>query len=293
MSALDAEQAIADPLWTAADSITGTRRRRAPTLFWLAPLWLLVVVVLAALADVLPFVQDPYEIDPLFAKESPSSAHWFGTDDLGRDIFSRCVHGAQASLVISFSALAIGLVIGGLLGLVAGYYRGVFAAVIMTATDIVLAFPGLVLLLAILTFVGQSTRNVALALGLFAIPGFVRITRANTLLYSERLFVLAARTMGARDGRIVFREILPNLAPPLAGISLIVLGILIIAEGGLSFLGLGVPLPQPTWGGMIAAGLPDLEIAPWITLAPCLTVLSFNLCGERLRRHFELRESRA
>ena len=186
---------------------------------------------------------------------------------------------------------------GGFFGLLAGYYRGIFASVVLTVTDIVLAFPGLVLLLAVLTFIGQSTRNVTLALGLFAIPGFVRVTRANTLLYSERLFVLAARTMGAKDGRILLREVLPNLLPPLAGISLIVMGILVIAEGGLSFLGLGVPLPEPTWGGMVAAGLPVLEEAPWITIAPCLvifmTVLSLNLCGEKLRQRFETRESRA
>jgi peptide/nickel transport system permease protein len=273
------------------------RRRFPATGIAIACAWLLVVALLAIFANVLPFVQDPYAIDPLNGKAGPSLAHWFGTDALGRDTFARCVYGARTTFLITLCALGIALLVGGTLGMLVGYYRGRLETGVMTLTDIVLAFPGIVLLLGVLTFMGQSVRNVTLALALLATPGLVRVTRANTLRYGDRLFVLAARTLGASDRRIIVREILPNIVPPIAGLALVILGVLVIAEGGLSFLGLGVPLPRPTWGGMIAAGIPDLQVAPMMTFFPAgvlfLTVLSFNILGEALRSRFEGGESRA
>jgi len=275
-----------------------TRRRRlAPggLGLWISVAWLVLVVALALLASVLP-LQDPYVIDAFSAKQSPSRDHLMGTDNLGRDMLSRTVFGARSTFVVAFSALGISLLVGGLVGLLAGYYRGAFESVALILTDTMLAFPGLVLLLTVLTFLGQSTRNVTLALALFVIPGFVRISRASTMQYSERLFVLAARTLGARSPRIIVREIVPNMAAPLIGISFLVLGILVIAEGGLSFLGLGVPPPSPTWGGMISAGLVDLESAPHIIFGPAIvlfvTVLAFNVLGEYVRGRLETKESR-
>lgn len=263
---------------------------------WVAAAWLLLVAVLAIFASLLPWLPDPYEIDPYAIRESPSLAHPMGTDNLGRDILSRCIYGARSTAVVAFSALAIGLVVGGGIGMLAGYFRGKFESIVLAVTDVLLAFPGLILMLAILSFIGQSTRNVALVLGLSVIPGFIRIVRASTIQVNERLFVLSARTLGASHGRVVLREIAPNIAPPIAGISLLVLGVIVVAEGGLGFLGLGVPLPTPTWGGMIAGGLPDIETSPHITFMPAavlfVTVLAFNVLGERLRIALEPRESR-
>jgi peptide/nickel transport system permease protein len=293
MTTVDAGTVATGP---APDS--AVRRRRFLTVGTSVAIgWLVLVALLAAFANVLPFVQDPYAIDPLNSKAGPSLAHWFGTDALGRDTFSRCVFGARTTFLITLSALSLALLIGGSLGMLVGYFRGHLETGVMTLTDIILAFPGIVLLLGVLTFMGQSVRNVTLALALLATPGLIRVTRANTLRYGDRLFVLAARTLGASDPRILVREILPNIIPPIAGLALVILGVLVIAEGGLSFLGLGVPLPRPTWGGMIAAGLPDLQVAPLITFFPAgvlfLTVLSFNLLGEALRGRFEGQESRA
>ena len=297
MTSLDFEGVVGETSPSAASTAEAAKRQRVTVAMALAIGWLLLVVLLAIFANLLPFLDDPYAIDPLNARAGPSAAHWFGLDALGRDIFTRCVYGARTSFVVTASALGIALVIGGALGMAVGYFRGVLESIVMTATDIVLAFPGIVLLLGILTFMGQSERNVALALALFATPGIIRVARANTLLYSERLFVTAARTLGASDLRIITREILPNIAPPIAAISLIILGILVIAEGGLSFLGLGVPLPRPTWGGMIASGIPDLQSWPLITLLPALTlfltVLAFNVLGDELRARFETKQSKA
>jgi peptide/nickel transport system permease protein len=281
-----------------ASPLAAVPRRHTPGVeVLLSTAWLLVVFVFTVAGRHMPGVGDPYAIDPLHAKAAPSWAHLFGTDDLGRDIFTRCVMGARTSFVVTLSALGLALLVGGALGTLVGYYRGLLETVVMTVADVVLAFPGLILLLGVVTFMGQSVRNVSLALALLITPGFIRIIRANTIRYTERLFVLSARTLGAGDLRIIRREILPNILPPIAGIALIFLGVLVLAEGGLSFLGLGVPLPRPTWGGMIASGLPDLETSPLITFLPAavlfLTVLSFNLLGDALRRHYEIGESRA
>jgi peptide/nickel transport system permease protein len=297
VTSLDFEGVVGETSPGAASAAEGTRRQRITVAMALAVAWLLLVALLVIFANLLPFVHDPYAIDPLNSRMGPSASHWFGTDSLGRDIFTRCVYGARTSFLVTSSALGIALVVGGTLGMSVGYFRGILETVVMTVTDIVLAFPGIVLLLGILTFMGQSVRNVALALALLATPGIIRVTRANTLIYSERLFVTAARTLGASDRRIIAREIFPNIAPPIAAISLIILGILVIAEGGLSFLGLGVPLPRPTWGGMIASGIPDLQTKPLITLFPALTlfltVLAFNVLGDELRARFETKQSKA
>lgn len=292
--------------------------------FWIATGWLVVLFTLAILAPWLPFVKDPSELDTLALRQPAAwsqggswrpvestatdsngtspTFHLFGADDLGRDIFSRVIWGARVSLFIGVVAVALGFLIGGTIGLNAGYFRGRFEKIFMSAMDIMLAFPALILALAIVTFLSEpgsqdaSIGTITLTLTILAIPALARITRASTLTFSQREFVQAARTLGAKNGRIIVREILPNVIPPMVSFSLIAIAIVIVAEGGLSFLGLSVSAPTPTWGNMINEGRTALEIAPHIALIPCavmfVTLLSFNYAGDQLRRRFDVQEAR-
>jgi len=256
---------------------------------WLASGWigLLLGLTLASLSLPLP---DPAAMDLLSVGAGPSSAHWLGTDGFGRDIFSRLAHGARISLFVGLAAPALGLVLGGGLGLLAGYRRGWVEAIVLLLIDTLLAFPGLVLALAIMAYLGQTLGNVTLALGILTLPAFARVARANTLSIAQRDFVLAARTLGAGPGRILWRHVLPNVIPPLSAYALLMVALLIAAEGTLSFLGLGVPQPTPSWGNMIADGRDYLLNKPHICLIPAaaifLTVLSCNVLSEALRQRW-------
>jgi peptide/nickel transport system permease protein len=225
------------------------------------------------------------------AGASAAYTYVLGTDTLGRDMVSRLTYGARVSLSVGLLAPLIGLSIGGLLGCLAGYYRGRLEACIVAVMDIVLAFPGLVLLLAVTFYLGADLQNLVFSLGFLAIPAFCRVARAKTLTLSGLEFVAAARLTGAGDLTILFREIVPNVAVSLAVYGLLVVAFVIMAEGALSFLGLGIPAPTPSWGGMIADGREVLETAPHVSMIPAvtmfLTVLAFNLMGDSLRSHFE------
>lgn len=253
---------------------------------WLAVAWLALVVVAAIGADWLP-VGRPNVMDLLARRAGPGAGHWLGTDDLGRDMLARLVFGARISLSVGLAAPAIGLTIGGCLGLLAGYFRGVFETLVVGGVDVLLAFPPLVLALAMTTYLGASLLNVTLTLGVLSIPAFARVTRAASLALTERDFVLAARSLGAGHIRILARELLPNVMLPMAAFFLLSIAVIIVIEGALSFLGLGVPPPAPSWGAMIAEGRGSLDIAPSIAFLPAgamfLTVLSFNIVGDRLR----------
>jgi peptide/nickel transport system permease protein len=294
------------------------KARKLGWAFWLAIGWITVVTLAAILAPWLP-IKDPNDISGAI-KEPPTwgfpataeDAHWFGTDELGRDMFSRVIWGARVSLFIGVAAVALGMLIGGLIGLTAGYFRGWYEKIVMAAMDIMLAFPALVLALSIVTFLSSSSSGstgttagsqqldpsvstVTLTLTILAVPALARITRASTLTFSQREFVQAARTLGAKNGRIMVREILPNVVPPMASFALIAIAIVIVAEGSLSFLGLSIADPA-SWGFLIQSGRRVLEEAPWITLIPCLimflTLLSFNLAGDQLRHRFDVKEVR-
>lgn len=273
----------------------GKRRKGAGILFYACLGWIVLIVLVAITAPWLP-IPDPNAID-IPAKEAPplSAGHLLGTDGLGRDVLSRLAYGARVSLTISLSAVGVGIVIGGTLGMVVGYFRGKLETVVMAGTDIILAFPGLVLLLALIAFVGQSLTAITLVIGFLSIPIYARVARAATLAVSQREYVLAAGLMGARTRRILFREIMPNVILPVAAFGLIALGVVIVLEGSLAFLGLSVEAPAATWGSMIAEGKRHLDDAIHIALVPSLvmflTVLSLNLVGDVLRSRFDVRES--
>jgi peptide/nickel transport system permease protein len=264
--------------------------------------WLLLVVAAALLAPVLP-LDDPDESFAAIARQGPGTdGHIFGGDGLGRDLLSRVVWGARSSLLLSVSAVLLGLVVGGLLGLVAGYFRGRLDGALTGLFDVLLSFPQLILAITLVTvFAGgavSSTRRMVvliLALGVVSVPVLARITRANTLSWCQREFVLAARAVGTRDRSIMFREVLPNVLPAMFSITLLGIAVVIVAEGGLSILGVGVQLPTPSWGNIIAEGRGDLRRAPHIVLIPTaiifLTVLALNYVGDVIRARSDVRES--
>jgi peptide/nickel transport system permease protein len=268
----------------------------------LAIAWLVIVTAAALLAPVLP-LDDPNDTVASIARQGPGTeGHILGGDGLGRDLLSRVVWGARASLLLSVSAVALGLVVGGFLGLVAGYFRGRSDTVLTGVFDVLLSFPQLILALTLVTvFAGAGVSSgrrmlwLILALGIVSIPVLARITRANTLSWSQREFVMAARAMGARNRSIMFGEVLPNVLPAMFSIALLGVAVVIVAEGGLSLLGVGVQLPTPSWGNIIAEGRADLRDAPHIVLIPTvaifLTVLALNFLGDVVRARFDVRES--
>jgi len=267
--------------------VTPVRKRRGPgVLFLCASGWIVLIMLAAILADFLP-MPSPTDMDMLGKRAPPSTEHLLGTDNLGRDMLSRLIYGARISLTVGLLAPVIGVVIGAALGMLAGYFRGRFDAFAVGGVDVLLAFPPLVLILAVTAYLGQSVLNLTLVIGVLGIPAFTRVARAVTLSLTEREFVVAARALGATHARILIRELLPNVALPLLAFFLLGVAVTVVVEGALSFLGLGVPPPAPSWGSMIAEGREALEIAPWLAFFPAgtmfITVLAFNVVGDTLR----------
>jgi peptide/nickel transport system permease protein len=261
-------------------------RARLGFVFWGAVVWIAALVAAAACADLLP-LPSPTDMEMLERRALPSAAHWLGTDALGRDVAARLVFGARVSLTVGLCAPLIGLALGGTAGLLAGYFRGRLDTFVSGAGDVLLAFPPLVLALAVTAFLGQSLLNMTLILGFIGIPVFTRVARSATLALAQREFVTAARALGATHARILLYELLPNVALPLAAFSLIGVAVTIVVESALSFLGLGVPPPQPSWGSMIGEGRESLDSAAWLAFTPAavmfVTVLAFNLVGDTVR----------
>jgi len=291
MSALADSQA--QIMASGATSPPHPRHRLGPR-FWIPAGWITLVVVLAATANLLP-LRSPIEADFTVISNWPDATYWFGTDQLGRDIFSRSVFGARVSLIVGLLAPALGLGVGICLGLAAGYVRGRTESIIVAAMDAILAFPGILVALAVTAYVGANTAILIFLLGFLTIPAFMRVARANTLAFAEREFVLAARALGATHWRVLTLEILPNVIIPMLIYALLVVSRIIVIEGVLSFLGLSVPPPRPTWGNMIADGQVELATLPYISFIPSalmfLTVLSINLIGEHLRAGTDVRGS--
>ncbi len=236
---------------------------------------------------------DPFKIDVNAILMPPSPSHPLGTDMLGRDVLSRLIFGARISLKVGFVAVGIATIIGTILGAIAGYYGGAVDAIIMRFVDIMLCFPSFFLILAVIAFLEPSIWNIMVVIGLTSWMGVTRLVRAEFLSLKERDFVLAARALGASDMRIIFKHIMPNaMAPVLVSATLGIPGA-ILTEAALSFLGIGVQLPTPSWGNMLTAGKDNLEIAWWLSLFPglaiLLTVLAYNLLGEGIQDALNIR----
>jgi peptide/nickel transport system permease protein len=216
-----------------------------------------------------------------------SPGHLLGTNNLGNDMLSRLLHGGQVSIIVGVVATAIGFSIGVVLGTIAGYYRGAVEATFMRIFDVLFAFPGLILALAIATYLGPSLTHTIWAIAFFGIAGFGRLARGLTVRVRNLEYVRAARVAGARGGRIVFGHILPNILPPLMTFAMFGVGVAMVAEAGLSFLGLGIQIPRPSWGNLIASGQDYLSSDPMLIVLPAvalfITVLCINLVTDSLR----------
>ncbi len=244
----------------------------------------LTLVALAGPA-LAPFDPTEQALDRML--QPPGPGHLLGTDDLGRDILSRLLYGARVSLGVSVAAVGLAFGLGGLLGLAAGYRGGWFDEILMRVLDGLLAFPAIVLALAITAVLGPSLGHAMIAIAIVGVPGFARLARGQVLTLRSREFVEAARALGARDSRLLARHIVPGMLAPVVVHASLRLAFAIVTEASLSFLGLGTQPPTPSWGAMLNAGREYLEMAPWISLAPgvaiFLTTLGFNLLGDAIR----------
>ncbi|WP_232665856.1 ABC transporter permease [Pseudonocardia sp. TRM90224] len=255
----------------------------------LVPATVIAVVVLACLVGPALFaLPEPTGGDVLESyMPALSPGHLLGTDPNGNDTLSRLLHGGRSSLLVAVAVNLLGLVVGGTLGAVSGHVGGLTDTVIMRLLDVLIAFPSLVLTLAVAQSLGPSRTNTILALAFFSVPAFARIARAATLRLRELPFMVAGQLCGTPTPRILLRHVAPNIAPQLITFGMLGMGIVIVIEGALSFLGLGIPPPAPSWGNMISQGQQSLSATPSLVVWPCLTlfvtVLAFNLLGEALR----------
>lgn len=249
--------------------------------------WIILFYILVAVFAPIIAPYDPLEIDLLNKLQTPSAEHWMGTDDKGRDILSRIIYGSQLSLMVGAVSVAIGAFFGIILGLVSGYYGRWIDTVIMRVIDVLLAFPGLLLALAIISALGPSLINVMIAVGIFSIPTFARIVRGSTLATKKMEYVDAIRALGANDFKIIFVHILPNILSPIIVQGTLRLATAILTAAGLSFLGMGAQPPSPEWGAMLSGGRNFLWSAPHLATFPGLAiafiVLGLNLFGDGLR----------
>lgn len=248
-----------------------------------------LVLIMVASAILAPWISphDPLEQDIIARLEPPSETYWLGTDPYGRDILSRILWGGRVSLFVSTSAVLAAMVVGSAIGIISGYVGGRFDRVVMAAMDVLLSFPSLIMGLLVVAMLGPSVTNLILAIGLTAVAPFARIARAPTLVIKEREFVEAGRAMGFSHGRIMGIHILPNVASEVLVMGSLWLATAIRTEASLSFIGLGVRPPTPTWGSMIREGFENILDAPWLSVFPSIAILivmlGLNLLGDGLR----------
>lgn len=280
---------------------TGQPRRSSPRIesykaFWkrlsknkaavVGGFFVLMFIVVSLIGPLLT-TQDPTHVNVLNKLKTPSAEHWFGTDNFGRDIFTRIIHGMSLTLKVGFQSVAIGGVIGVVLGIVSGYYGGKIDAIIMRIMDVLLAFPGILLALAIVSVLGGSLRNVIIAVAVFSVPAFARIVRGSTLTVRKLEYIDAVRALGASDFRIIFKHIFPNVMSPIIVQATLRIATAVLTASGLSFLGLGAQPPAPEWGAMLNDGRTYMKTAPHLILFPgimiVLVVLAFNIFGDGLR----------
>lgn len=266
--------------------------------FWLSALWLVGLAIAALLAPVLPLrpIEGAESIDILNADAAPSFAHPFGTNELGTDLFALCIWGARTSLVVGFASIAFGMLIGGTLGIIAGFRGGAFDKIVSYVFLLLLSFPALILAIFLINSLGRKLIWTTLTIGILSIPAIGRLARAQTLTFAQREFVHASRALGAKNGRVMIREILPNVMMPMAALALLGVAIAIVAEGTLAFIGLGPSGAADSWGKLIsvATATDVLREQPWRAFAPILmiffTVVSLNYLGDQIRSRFDVKD---
>jgi peptide/nickel transport system permease protein len=306
---IEFEAAAADEV----EAYTAPRRKR-PYGLWFGLAWLGVTLFHTVFAAWLPWVRgETQRVEGAGRfRISPGADFWFGSDQLGRDVFARCVYGARLALTVASVSILVGLLVGGTLGMLAGYFKGWADRVISIVVDALLAFPAIVIAALVVGRLdvlaasdietlgfgwGWLSRrwSVAIVFSLLSIAPVARIVRAQTLSLAEREYVLAARSLGARTPRILLREVLPNLVPAMVAVIFTGIAILMAAEAGLAFIGYSIKAPEASWGLMISEARSEIDEAWWATIFPALmlfiTVLAFNLIGDRLAKHFDIREA--
>jgi peptide/nickel transport system permease protein len=287
--------AAASPLAGAAPA-TGRRWGHGTIVLgiWIPAAFLVLLIAACFLVPAIASLPSPTDGSVLNASLPPGTpGHLFGTNAVGVDVLSQVLYGGRVSIEVALATQLIGLVVGGTIGAVAGFSTGWVGSVIMRVIDVLIAFPALVLALAVAEGMGPSELHVIYALAFFSVPAFARVARAATLQVRDRVFVVAADLLGSSRLRIMLRHLLPNITPQLVTYGLLGAGLVIVLEGALSFLGLGVPPPNPSWGNMISAGEATLSVSPYLVLIPSgfllATVLSLNLLGESLRQRWSSR----
>jgi peptide/nickel transport system permease protein len=270
------------------------RRRTPPTLarlgrspsFWLGGGLVLLLLLVAAFGPALTSA-DPFAMNVRARLQAPSAEHWLGTDEFGRDVFTRVVHGSRLTLRIGLVSVGIALVVGGLMGVLAGFFGGWFDVLMMGLVDVLLAFPAILLALAIIAVLGPGLTNTMIAVGVAATPGFARVVRAATLEVKERQYVEAARALGGSAWHLMVRHVGLNIMSPLLVLVTLQFPVALLSAAALGFVGLGAQPPEPEWGAMLVSARDYLRRAPWLVNAPgiaiVLTVLGFNLLGNALR----------
>lgn len=298
-----------------SDVGTGRKRKSGGLVFWASVAWLVIVVVFVALGEANPLVDDPTERDAnnivaepilttLFKTDCATAeigescvekGGLFGNTALGQDVFAQVVVGGRVSIFVALTVTAIGIGIGGLMGLLAGYLKGWVDIVVQMIINVTLSIPALLLVIFIVSVRGRTVSNVILAVSLLAIPALARIVRASTLQVADREYVKAAQVLGVKKMSILLREVLPNVMPTLVSFAFLTTGIILVVESSLSFLGLSVPPPDITWGSIIANGRDRFQEAPHVVFAPALilflTVLALNLVGDQLLKRFDIKEA--
>ncbi len=283
----------------AAEAAADPTKKKLGVLFWVCCAFIVLVAVLATIANFLPLPNPNLGNYNSVQNGGPSWSHLLGTDDLYRDILSRLIYGARVSLVVGFGGAFIGLAVGGIPAMFSAYRRGRVDTALNTSAYIVLAFPAIVAVIAIVSFWGHSLFKITLVIGIAASPLIFRVVRASTLSYATRDFVLAAKALGASDRRIIAREILPNIMPTIVSFGLISVATIIVLEGSLAFLGLSVQPPTPSWGNMLNEGASLLTGAKgqtnvWLVIFPAtamfLLLISLNVIADKLRAYFDVTE---
>ena len=283
----------------AAEEAADPTKKRLGVFFWICAGFIVLVTALAIFASLLPLPNPDLGNYNSVQNGGPAWGHLLGTDDLYRDILSRLIYGARVSLVVGFGGALLGLIIGGIPAMISAYRRGRVDTILNTGSYVVLAFPAIVAVIAIVSFWGHSLFKITLIIGLFGAPIIYRVVRASTLSYATRDFVLAAKALGASDTRILTREILPNIMPTIVSYALIAVATIVVLEGSLAFLGLSVQPPTPSWGNMLNEGSSLLTGAkgqtnPWLVIFPAaamfLLLFCLNVIADKLRAYFDVTE---